>query len=94
MVDSCDSQLYIGDQKEDVMNQKIFAEKKLRCSESLFSYVLNGKRNLRYQLAKTASRLMGTKIDLWINPQETVVDRRTAWEKYLSTERKKELANG
>ena len=64
------------------MEQKIFAEKKIKCSESTWSLVLSGKRNLSYRLAKKASKFLGTEIDIWINPNTPVKKRREAWENF------------
>jgi hypothetical protein len=71
------------------MNQKTFAEKKLKCSESFFSLVLAGKRNFSLQKARRASKLMATSPELWQDPKTPFERRQKAWANF-----KKQVNNG
>lgn len=67
------------------MDQTIFAKKILRCTPALWSMVLSGQRNLGFNKAKKASKLLKTNVELWINPGASVKKRIKAWENYKQT---------
>lgn len=64
------------------MTKKDFSLKIVKSSENYWAMVVRGQRNLGYKRAQRVSDILGTSIDLWINPHASVNDRREAWEKF------------
>ena len=62
------------------MTSKDFAIKMARISIRQWNSVLAGTRNLSYRNAKRVAGLLGTSVELWVNPEASPRERRGAWE--------------
>ena len=63
------------------MTIKEFSSKILRCSNSLWWYVLRGERNLRFAKAQLASQVLDTCVEVWIDSRRKA-ERQEAWVKF------------
>ena len=68
------------------MSRKEFSKRILNASNNYWGMVLNGDRNLGYEKATLVSKILGTSVDLWINPNASVNDRRIAWTNFNEVE--------
>ena len=62
------------------MTNKEFCTRLARISIRHWDYVLAGNRNLAYRKAKRVAGLLGTSVELWVNPEASPRERRGAWE--------------
>ena len=51
------------------MTSKDFCTKMAKISTRHWDYALSGKRNLGYAKAKRVAGLLGTSVELWVNPE-------------------------
>lgn len=64
------------------MTKEDFAKKILKCTHTHWYCVLKGDKNLGYRKAEVAARVLNTPVDLWINPDASVNDRKEAWDNF------------
>jgi hypothetical protein len=77
------------------MTKQQFAEKILKCTCVHWYCVLNGtednknkpQKNLGYRKAVVAAQVLGTSVDLWVNPDASVNDRQKAWNDFAKDTR-------